>query len=177
MKLYWYCGMNADTGGFFTEPTECSAEGEIELDPFEQEEFEETGSVPAVECDSCGAYLSDPSHFTSDTPRPMAQLDLEEDVAEMSNMTAEDWEPPNPGIDYDVGDHVLHEGGVWKVVKVDYDHERIFQDGDQVLDIKWVAGPRMGRMVYATGIRSSDLRELTAMEVVAFSSQDHPDND
>lgn len=154
MRLKWFCGMNADTGGFFTDPSECLGEGVYDLNEHEQQDWAD-GITPCVICPECEQMLEDPSHYIEFDPmNPMEK--------------PEQWEPPLPTEEFEVDDHVLYEGGVWKVVRACLDE---FDDREQKLDIEWVAGARSGKMVYATGIRSSDLKKLTAMEVVAYAAQ------
>lgn len=152
MKLGWYCGMNADAGGFFTEPTECCAEGVLELSAQQEQDWEDELS-PCYQCPDCGQILEDPSHYGPYNECPV--------------LAGCAYEPPYSEEWFKENDHVLHEGGVWRVVKQTTD---TYDSREQKLDIEWVAGPRMGSIVYATGIRSSDLSKLADMEVLAFSA-------
>lgn len=155
MKLRWYCGMNKDWGGIGIEPTECYGEGEIHLTADQAQDWKEN-LMPNVTCDRCGVVLTDPSHYAvSSTEGPRALRPEEEFEAPYSDEVFEE------------GDFVLYEGGVWRVVKEGVDE---FDSREQKLDIKWIAGLRMGGMVYATGVRASEIRSLTEMEVVALSS-------
>ena len=157
MRLWWYCGMNADVGDFGTEPTECTGVGVITLSADQEQDWEDE-LTPCITCTQCGQVLEDPSHYTDhssvgQTPAPAPIL----------------WEPPLPEHWFEEGDHCLYEGGVWRVVRHQLDE---FDPREQKVHIEYVAGPRMGSMLYATGIRTSDLTPLTDMEVLAYSSQE-----
>lgn len=57
MRFSYYCGhYKPGTGGYFTEPAECTAEGETDID-IGEEDWEECGA--SMECPRCGASLSD----------------------------------------------------------------------------------------------------------------------
>jgi hypothetical protein len=60
MKLDFYCGCYKQWVGFFSEPTECEAEGTIEVD---NEDWEE--NFVCMKCPECGAMLhQSDDHFT-----------------------------------------------------------------------------------------------------------------
>jgi len=163
MRLKWYCGMNADTGGLCSEPTECSAEGVHELTDSEEADWLDD-LTPCIPCSSCAQILEDPSHYTPEN----SMLRGHKGPNEFS-VPLQTWEPPLPDDYFKVGDHVLFEGGVWEVTKACLDE---FDDRDQKLSVNWVAGPRMSRdLVYSTGISAADVRRLTEMEVLAYSSK------
>ena len=163
MKLKWYCGMNADCGDFGTEPAECDGEGVYELQSYQEEDWAE-GLTPCIECHKCEQILEDPSHYSVHNEFLRGHKGENEFSVEL-----QPWEPPLPEDYFNVGDHVLFEGGVWEVTRACVDE---FDDRDQKLSVRWVAGPRMSEnMLYATGISAADVRILTEMEVLAYSSK------
>lgn len=162
MRLRWYCGMNKDWGDFGTEPTECNGSGEVTLSCGEEEEWLD-GLTPCVKCSECGAVLSDTSHY--DVTAIYLQRTTNDDDARTSICN---WEPPLSRTIYRADDYVLYEGGVWQVVQEDKDE---FDDREQKLAVRWVGGPRSGKMCFATGVRSSEVEILSEMQVVALCSQ------
>lgn len=156
MRLQWYCGMQTEPDYLDGGPgPECDGEGHYDLQSYQVEDWEQ-GLSPCIQCHKCEQILEDPSHYTK-------LADIEPDPW----LAPPGWEPPLPDDVFEEGDHVLFEGGVWRVVKETKDE---FDAREQKLDIEYVAGPRMSRVIYATGIRSSDLKLLTDMEVVAYAS-------
>jgi hypothetical protein len=156
VKLRWSCGVNVDWGGVGIEPGSCAGEGVVHLTEDQLTDWYDD-LTPNVQCDRCETVLTDPSHYSVESlgsPRANPEMDFEAPYSEET---------------FDVNDHVLYEGGVWKVVKESADE---FDVREQKLDIKWIGGPRMGGMVYATGVRASEIRSLTDMEVIAFSSME-----
>ena len=63
MRILWSCGLPTKWNGFFTEPDECSGEGELDVPDVEFH----AGSV-GVECDECGRYLEDSFHYDPEPP-------------------------------------------------------------------------------------------------------------
>lgn len=156
MKMRWYCGLNADWGDVYVEPRECAGEGEVHLNALQVADWED-GLSPNVQCDRCGTVLTDASHYEivgSESPRANPEMSFE---------------PPYSDEIFRNADYVLYEGGAWQVVKTEYDE---FDSAEQKLDIQWVGGPRMGKLVYATGVRASEVRSMSEMEVIAVSSMD-----
>jgi len=160
MILKWYCGMNADCGDFGTEPAECDGEGVYELQSYQEADWVD-GLTPCIECHKCAQILEDPSHYSV----AMGGYKEENEFS----VTLPLWEPPLPQDYLNIGDHVLFEGGVWEVTRAGADE---FDDREQKLSVQWVAGPRMSEnMLYATGVSATDVKLLTAMEVLAYSSK------
>jgi hypothetical protein len=148
MKLRWHCGAEIDQA-------KCAGTGEVNLTAYQTEAWHDD-LAPTVQCGECGAVLGDTSHYEVvevESPRVCPEMDFE---------------PPYPDEVFETSDYVLYEGGAWRVVKATMDE---FDEREQKLDIEWVGGPRMGKLVYATGVRSSEVRSLTEMEVIAVVSR------
>jgi len=69
----------------------------------------------------------------------------------------------------EVGDLINYKGGVWEIVSTCFDWYDP-SDHYDAYNLEWVAGPRETKIVYVTGVRHTEIKRLTDMEVIALAA-------